>query len=444
MKKNASLFICLLLSILVLFEGCSVSGSDIKKTENSIKLYLMSYTKSFMTKASKEFNARYPDYTLDVEYFENREEFSKKLNTELLAGRGPDVVLFDVNTFNSLYKILKSGVFCDINPFIEEDETFNLDNINKVVMDSGVFDGKRYIIPLEYTMDAFITSEELLRKNGISIDEQNYDMNSLADALKAFLQRDKNTRAEFFFTMPYNFHTYVLASGLYSVDYEKTKVDFNTPEFKKLLNDFRNIFLKASADNESRLKYGLKYWEIMKGNTAIANSEISSIQSTWLANSFINSIFKTEGKVYPLPPYNKNVGYTVEPYEMVAINNNSKNKAIAFDIVKFLLAKDLQMNNTFIPVNEEAYEELIKKYSGEESENQSLNIKGTYLNSIALSENIVGVLRNYKARMSKCIITDVYIKKVMDEAAEKFIDGEYSEDQAINEINSKITLYLNE
>lgn len=444
MKRSSSLFICLLISILSLFEGCSVNGSDSKKTDNSIKLYLRSYTKSFMTKASKEFNARYPDYTLDVEYFDTREEYRQKLNTELLAGRGPDVVLFDVNTFNSIYKIIKSGVFCDINPFIEEDETFNMDNYNKTVMDCGVFDGKRYIIPLEYTINAFITSEELLRENGISIDEQNYDMNSLAEALKAFLQRDKNNRTEFFFTIPYNFHLYVLNSGLYSVDYEKMKADFDTPDFRKLLNDYRDVFFKASADNESRLKYGLKYWEIMKGNTAIANSEISDIQSTWLANSFINSIFKTEGTVYPLPPYNKNVGYTVKPYEMVAINNNSKNKAIAFDIVKFLLAKDLQMSNTFIPVNEEAYEELIKKYSGEESENQSLNIKGTHLNSIALSENIVGDLQNMKARMSKCIITDDYIDMVMDEAAQKFVDGEYSEDQAINEINSKITLYLNE
>lgn len=68
MKRSSSLFICLLISILSLFEGCSVNGSDSKKTDNSIKLYLRSYTKSFMTKASKEFNARYPDYTLDVEY----------------------------------------------------------------------------------------------------------------------------------------------------------------------------------------------------------------------------------------------------------------------------------------------------------------------------------------------------------------------------------------
>jgi multiple sugar transport system substrate-binding protein len=444
MRKNAFLFISLLICIL-LFEGCSVNGSDAEKKENTIKLYLMSKTKEFMTKASKDFNARYPDYFLDIEYFDSLEKYRKKLNTELLAGRGPDVVLFDANTFNSLYKMVKSGVFCDINPLIEDDRSFNAGNYNKIVMDCGVFDGKRYIIPLDYRLNAFITSEELLRENGISMDSRDYDMNTLASALRGFLKRDENNRAEFFFTMPYSFHEYVLSSGLYSIDYEKPEADFDTPEFRKLLNEYRNVFVKVSADYEARSKYGFRYWEIMKGNTAIASSDIYTVQSVWLANSFINGIFKTEGRVYSLPPYGKNAGYTAEPYEMVAINNISKNKAIAFDIVKFMLTKDLQMrDNGFIPVNEEAYEEMIKKYAGEEGKNQSLNINGTHLDSVALSENTAGDLRNIKAGMSKCIITDDYINKVMNDAAQKFIDGEYSEDQVINEINNKIMLYLNE
>ncbi|NLB78207.1 MAG: carbohydrate ABC transporter substrate-binding protein, partial [Clostridiaceae bacterium] len=308
----------------------------------------------------------------------------------------------------------------------------------------GVFSGKRYIVPLDYTLNAFITSEELLRKNGVSINAQDFDMNRLADTLRTFMKRDKNTRAEFFFTLQYSFYEYVLSSGIYFVDYEKSKADFDTPEFKKLLNEYRDVFVKVSADNEARLKYGVKYWEMMKGNTAIADSELHSIQDVWVANSFINGIFKTEGRVYPLPPYSKTGCYIAEPYSMAAINNNSKNKTIAFDIVKFMLAKDLQMDNTFIPVSEEAYEELIKKYAGSEGENQSYNIKGSQLNTIAISEDLTGDLRNIKAGMLKCIITDDYINKVMDDAAQKFVDGEYSEDQVINEINSKIMLYLNE
>lgn len=444
MKKNTFLFICLLISILLLFEGCIFSDSDAKMTENSIKLYLRSYTKSFMTKATKDFNAKYPDYTLDVKYFDNREEYNKKLNTELLAGRGPDVVLFDAYTFNSIYKTIKSGVFCDINPFIEEDRSFNIGSYNKIVMDCGVFSGKRYIVPLDYRLKTFITTQDLLRKNGTSINVQEYDMNRLADTLRTFLERDKDNRAEFFFTCPYSFHEYVLSSGIYLVDYEKSKVDFDSPEFRRLLNEYRDVFVKVSADNEARLKYGVKYWEMMKGNNAIADSELVDIQSVWVANSFINSIFKTEGRVYPLPPYSKNGGYMAEPYSMAAINNNSKNKIIAFDIVKFMLAKDLQMDNTCTPVNEEAYEELIEKYAGSEGENQSYNIKGSQLDTIAISEDLAGDLRNIKAGMSKCIITDDYINKLMDDAAEKFVDGEYSEDQVINEINNKITLYLNE
>lgn len=444
MKRNGCLSI-VLVCIILLFTGCFGENSNGDKAEgsNKIKLYLMSYTKQFMIQVEKEFTARYPEHSLDIKYFDNRDEYTKKLNTELMAGRGPDVVLFDSYTFDSIYKIMKSGIFCDINPYIVADKSFDMGSYNEKVIDCGVFIGKRYIIPLEYYVEGFITSEELLHKNGISTDRQKWDVKQLADIMEAFM-KNKNSQQEFFLGIQSSFSDYVISSGLNYIDYENSKIYFNTPEFRDLLNKYKNIFLKASASDNAREKYDYKYWEILKGNTAIAVSEVRRIQAVWLANSFINSIFKNKGRVYSLPPYDKTGGYTAMPYDMAAINSNSNNKEIAFDIIKFMLSMDLQMDSAFIPVNEEAYDEQMRKYTGAEGENQSISIKGTQLNTIAISEELAEDLRNIKANLTRCVIPDRYINKLMNEAAKKYADGEYSEDQVIEELENKVMLYLNE
>jgi multiple sugar transport system substrate-binding protein len=441
MKGNK--YLALALScILLFFTGCTGKNDNNKQIEgnNAIKLYLMEYTKPFMTKATKQFNDQYPDHTLDIEYFDNKDECRKRLNTELLSGKGPDFVLFDTYTFNSIYKALKSGVFCDLNPFIEADESFDMGNYNKTVMDCGIFDGKRYMIPLEYYIDTFITTEELLEENGININVQEWDIEHLTNTLKDFMD---NGQARFFFDRQYPFSDYAVGSGIEFIDHENSKCYFNTPQFREVLNTYKDVFLKASVANDLRMKYGIKYWEMLKDNTAITAGAVNSLQSIWVANSFLFDIFKCKGRAYPLPTYDKTAGYSALPFDMVAINSNSNHKEIAYDMIKFMLSKELQLESSFYPVNEEAYDEQLKEYMGAAG-NQIVNIKGTPLTTTVISEELAGDLTNIKNKLSRCIVRDEYIFDLLNDAAFKYVDGEYSEDQVINELESKVMLYLNE
>lgn len=65
--------------ILLFFTGCTGKNDNNKQIErnNAIKLYLMDYTKPFMTKATQQFNAQYPEHTLDIEYFDIKDECRK-------------------------------------------------------------------------------------------------------------------------------------------------------------------------------------------------------------------------------------------------------------------------------------------------------------------------------------------------------------------------------
>lgn len=52
-------------------------------------------------------------------------EFGSNLITQLYAGEGPDIILFDDSYFNLLYKSVNSGVFYDLNKLIKNDTELN-------------------------------------------------------------------------------------------------------------------------------------------------------------------------------------------------------------------------------------------------------------------------------------------------------------------------------
>lgn len=454
MKRNKGLLITLA-CIMLFMSGCS-NGNTISQHNSSngtIKIYLMNYDASVITEVSSYFSKLYPGCNADIKSFDDYTEYKNNLNTELLAGGGPDVILFTPYTFDSINKTIKTNAFCDINPYIESDKSFNMSCFNKKVMDCGIFDGKRYIIPLDYYISGFITTEELLQKNGISFNTKEWNMKQLVDQLKAFIEKDKNYRSEYFFNSSIGFDTYAVSSGLLNfIDYEKSEVNFDNPEFRYLLKSYKDIFSKVCAPDDVSRKYGYKYWEMMKGNSTVAmlSSMILNPEELWMYNSTIKQFLNNEMKVYPFPAYNKSDGYIAQPNQMAAINNNSKNKKIAFGFISTLLSKDMQikrMNSQSqlnAPVNDEACNEIMNKRAGESGKNESIGLIGKRINSVAIPEALVNDTSNIKSNLAACVIYDANIIDLMYAAVYKYVKGEYSEDQVVKELENKSMLYLNE
>lgn len=136
MKK----FICVILSILLLCPlmiGCT----KLKKDSKSITLWMYNdemHGNQYelyddVIKNFRLHNSGVNFYKVDMS--ENTSENSdKKLQTLLMAGKGPDIIFIDRNTFPDIYKTMKSGAFCDINKFLNEDKDYNADNYYQDVL----------------------------------------------------------------------------------------------------------------------------------------------------------------------------------------------------------------------------------------------------------------------------------------------------------------------
>ncbi|MDE7430281.1 MAG: extracellular solute-binding protein, partial [Lachnospiraceae bacterium] len=94
---------------------------------------------------------------MDEEGGITREDAIKKLNTEIMAGKGPDFLLLDDLPIDSY---IDKGVLADISPYLDdlEKEEKLLSNIRE----SFTNDGKTYMIPAAVTLPVYMTDKQYM------------------------------------------------------------------------------------------------------------------------------------------------------------------------------------------------------------------------------------------------------------------------------------------
>ena len=66
---------------------------------------------------------------------------------------------------------MATGLFADLTTLYNQDETLQKDVLLEKVMDAGVMDDKRYILPLRYQYPIILTLEDELQAAGLEISE---------------------------------------------------------------------------------------------------------------------------------------------------------------------------------------------------------------------------------------------------------------------------------
>ena len=87
---------------------------------------------------------------------------------DTLGGDGPDILYLDNM---STRKLEKSDMLLDLKPFIEKDKDFKKENYNMKVIDAGLYNGQQVIMPLDYYVNQYITTEQLLKSNNIKLQD---------------------------------------------------------------------------------------------------------------------------------------------------------------------------------------------------------------------------------------------------------------------------------
>lgn len=209
LMKRFLQMVCVLL-ICSLCVSCTAAGKELRPT-NKLVLYCPEYMSDIVRTALSLYQKKFPDVEV-----ENRPcssdvgEYSQLLRTEVMAGKGPDLIFFGDYEFQDTEKAMDAGIFYNIDSFLTNDDSFDISIYQPDIFDGGYYKKERLYIPLYYyAMDAVTTNETMA-----SFEVNLTETSSLDDWMNEFLKwQNKNVNDEQTLTnssteSPYYYSTY--------------------------------------------------------------------------------------------------------------------------------------------------------------------------------------------------------------------------------------------
>lgn len=429
-KVIITVSVCILM-VLTLF-GCN-SENDNNNNSDLLTIYVVN--ESPIIRLIDAYNDSNKSDKINVVEIQDGDTLNSKLSAELMAGKGPDIVLYDssYNGISNMEKMMALDVFADYNELIKNDSSdssIDLKNYNEVVMDSGIYKGKRYFMPISYMPNFLITTTKLSDEYSIDT-SKSITYEKSPKVLSKYLNKAKKSENMSGF---YNVNEELYALIDSNIDFFNKTNTLQSDKFLNNLNALSELILPADKNNS----LGTDPLElVLKGNTMFASLyQITGSEPNGMG--YIYYYFKSNSQT---PLIMNNLSDSEDTSSAFIdkgflINNNSDKKESAFKFVKYMLSEDVQCNSEVgLPVNKAAQKKLI-----EEIDLDSYNMEkdSDYNNFISNYSNALDGINKCGFR------NDYFNNSIINDVVSKYVSGDITEKQFIKEIQGKTQLYLNE
>ncbi len=316
---------------------------DMPPETDELMVYSNSVTRRVMTAAVNFFKEQYPD--VEVTYTNISDDvYEDLLKTELAAGAGPDIVYALNNQISDVYKLMLSSIFMNLDGFMDSDDSFNKDDYIKGVFDSGILNGKRYFVPIEYSAHSALTTQEILDEEGLTLDEiKTFD--GYIDSIYSYNQKyaDDPEKSALYIKFDPDFfesNNLIKTFGSTYIDYENNKVTINDTEkddFRTLMDGIRKIYGMPSDENAV---FGGDFKGLIAHNCLY--SDTADIGAGSVVPTFCSYLVDAEKTPVIFLPQNPNGTVTGSVYSFAAIPEGAKNKLNAYRFMKIMLSEVFQ------------------------------------------------------------------------------------------------------
>jgi hypothetical protein len=297
---------------------------------------------------------------LKFTFFDDAEAMYNQIFKEMMfKGEGPDIIVINSlsGRYLNLYKLSQQNAFADMDILIEDSENFDLNDYNPLVMDTGIINGKRIMIPIGYNVNFCVGMEECFNYHNIDIPDK-LTMESYLDTIEEYYSKTD---------MPVLMG--IDEAYLLSQFFDMGEPIEKTDELRRLLDvlkiererelDFRIIDL----DNAEWSYNFIKAHDWLYNNRLLFLGQVGQRENIpfrrfHLNYNVIETYWGRKMLWYPQPfQENQPVEAYVE-YGYV-INNNSKHKNEAFEFIEFVLSKIKQTttNTMYFPARKDSYDE---------------------------------------------------------------------------------------
>lgn len=388
---------------------------------------------STVRQAASLFQSSHPDVRVDVRTAVEdggavTEEMIQGLNTELLSGKGADVLILDGLPADSY---IEKGILMDLSDVIEELESSG-DMLNNLLDGFRQEDGAVYQVPSRVAFPLLIGEQEALQAY-FSLDTMaGYQGDKPLMRIENYenlLRKIANLRYEELFGAGKAVEREVLVKYLETV---RTLGEANGSKWAFTEDEFEKYFVSNNVTPDGIVGMSSEY------DRGVCDSGIERAEGYWdlciaaeVRNRHPESRFMSAGRIYL-------------PGGMAAINGSAANKELAKEFIRCLLSYEVQKEDLAdgYPVNRRALELWVGTDRPEYSVGSGYgdyHISGGWPN-LETRREIAGMLE----QLTVPVTVDETIMKMIVEGSGDFLDGKATADQAADEIMRKLSIYLAE
>lgn len=363
------------------------------------------------------------------------EDAIKKLNTEIMAGNGPDVLVLDGLPADSY---VEKGILTDIGSLVDEAE--QADGLFTNITDAFKKDGAVYQAPLRFYFAAAEKNEGVQELSGAPEKLAEY-----VQSLKGGTPVLWNQSADI---LLYAFY------DAYSSSW-KTEGGIDTERLESSLQAAKTLYDIDGYTEEDRkysiVSYGLYQGQTIYGTIAIGSSRraVGQAQIAFGTMTNVGTVRELYG-IERVKPGSFELLYgdgqeTFVPLVNLGLAQAAKDNELARDFIRLALSADgqLQMTNGF-SVNRKAYENECD--NGKEYSIGSSDADGNYMGYEVklLSEQQKQALTEMLERLKAPIWSDRVVQELVISEGKSYLLGEQSLEDAVSAIAQKVQLYVSE
>jgi len=383
---------------------------------------------SSIRSAIRDFNSAHPYSRIELiqygaETGDNHSEGLASLNMDIIAGRGPDMLLLPQDLSYGAYATM--GIFYDLYPFLEADDSFDMADYRENIIRAYEIGGKLYGIPIEFTIDLLYgKADELDGRTGWNIDE----FISFAGSFPGSLIFQHPTKTEVL-------DICLRANGGNLVDWASGDIGFDRELIKKILE-----FAGQFADQDELQREPGVYSKYME---RISTGDIHLVRGGASASmQFYEELFR--GPVTPVGyPSERGNGYLINSRSVITISSKCTYIDTAWQFISFLLSDEVQSRGEiYHPIRREN----IENYLNHEREKT-----GTFGAGFGFSYDVRSAT---EAEIEAFLILldtaneirlfDQQIDNIIKEEAGSYFSGSKPLDSVVDVITDRIGIYVME
>ena len=410
-------------------------------------------SEKWMEIAAVKFQKENPGYSVKIKPYEqeyqyggNYENYVKALNTELLTGKGPDIFLA---SGLPIRKYIGKNLLADLGGYMEKDGSFDDSHYYMNILNALKYDNRFYTLPVSISFNVLAVDKKILEKESVSIDDSAWNWKEAIAAGRKLTGSGGSARKLFMPVTSSMLLDYLL-QGNYSqfLDLNGKKASFNTQEFIDLLKMVKEFGESGQSGTHS---YSANYSdpEAIEKGSIVFNPQVFMDYTSY---AFLRSLYKDQVKLLKYPAAGDAQGKVFNPQALLALNNNSRNKDVAWEFLRLLLSDEIQSEElSGFAVNRSALKKVAEwavemtTSGGMAYAIQSGNDdKPKIFTPSPLTQDDIDYINSFIENMSICNSTDMQVQKIVSGEAAAYFSGSKSPEETAKLIQQKVELYLGE